>query len=93
MSTSRLQGAARLKVAALISGPPHAQELWTLRAMNSVDCDLTVVPARQATTSPASKRIRRLIKDYGVLQTASRFPTEITPRSSRSVSCTAAFKR
>jgi hypothetical protein len=73
VSASTPKVAARLKVVALLSGPPHAQELWTLRAMKSVDCDLTVVQARQATTLSASKRIRRLIKEYGVLQTGSRF--------------------
>ncbi len=67
MSTSRL------KVAALISGRPRAQELWTLRGISSVPCDLHVVQASQATTVSASKRIRRLIKEYGLLQTASRF--------------------
>jgi len=64
---------AKLKVAALISGSPHAQELWTLRGMSSVSCDLHVVQARQATTVSASKRIRRLVKEYGLLPTASRF--------------------
>lgn len=58
---------------ALLSGPPRAQELWTLRAIRSVDCDLHVVQARQATSLSPWNRVRRLIKEYGVAQTGSRF--------------------
>lgn len=63
----------RLKVTALISGQPGPQELWTLRKMASVDCELHVVQAMQSTTVPKSKRAKKLIKEYGLLSTVSRF--------------------
>jgi hypothetical protein len=62
-----------LKVAALISGEPGAQELWTLRAMASVDCELRVVQALQSTTISKRKRVQRMIKESGVVKTALRW--------------------
>jgi folate-dependent phosphoribosylglycinamide formyltransferase PurN len=62
-----------LKVAALISGQPGPQELWTLRNIASVPSELHVVQALHATTVPRSKRAKRLIKEYGLFRTASRF--------------------
>jgi len=62
-----------LKVVALLSGQPGAQELWTLRKMATVSCELHVVQALQSTTISPSKRAKRLIKEFGLLGTASRF--------------------
>ena len=57
----------RLKVAALISGEPGPQELWTLRSMASVGCDLRVVQTVSASGAPPLKRAKALIKKHGLL--------------------------
>jgi hypothetical protein len=62
-----------LKVAALLSGEPSAQDLWTLRKMCSVPCEIHVIQAQQASMVPKWKRARRLIKEHGLLRTGSRF--------------------
>ena len=63
----------RLKVAALISGEPGPLELWTLRGMAAVSCELRVVRAARATTEPAIRRALRLVKRHGLLGTLSRY--------------------
>jgi Formyl transferase len=61
-----------LKVAALVSGHLGAQELWALKNISAVRCRLYVIRATQATAVSKYKRAHRLIKEHGLLRTASR---------------------
>jgi hypothetical protein len=60
-------------VAALMVGEAHGPELWTLRGIFSVPCELHVVQALQRSTLPRLKRARRLVEEHGLFTTASRW--------------------
>jgi len=61
-----------LRVAALISGKLTCVDLWTLRKMYSVPCELCVVQAKQASGASPRKRLRWLVREYGLLGACSR---------------------
>ena len=62
----------RLNVAALIAGEPHATELWTLRRLCEVSGRVTVIRAERGTGLSTATRLRRLVREHGVLAVASR---------------------
>jgi len=62
----------RLTVAALISGEPTAADLWTLRKLAGVARELVVLQAGHGRGTPRWKRIRQLLREYGVARTCSR---------------------
>jgi methionyl-tRNA formyltransferase len=59
-------------VVALLVGDPHAPELWTLKNLASVAGSLKVVSAENGTGVSSRKRLRRLIREHGVIRVASR---------------------
>jgi hypothetical protein len=61
-----------LKVVALLVGEPHAAELWTLKNLAAVAGTLNVVQAESGSGVSARKRLRRLIREHGVIAVASR---------------------
>jgi Formyl transferase len=61
-----------LRIAALISGEPNAADLWTLRKVSSIPCELRVIQARLPSKVSHGRRLRRLLSQYGLLGTCSR---------------------
>ena len=61
-----------LKVVALLVGDPHAMELWTLKSLASVARKLDVVRAEHGSCVSARKRLRRLVREHGIVRVASR---------------------
>ena len=62
-----------MKVAALIVGEPRGPELWTLRKISSVPCELHVVQARRKSTVSRLKLLRSRIREFGFFPTVSRW--------------------
>lgn len=61
-----------LSLVALLVGDPQAPELWTLKQLATAPCTLHVVRAQKATSVPQRKRLRRLLREHGMLGVASR---------------------
>ena len=61
-----------LKVVALLVGDPHAPELYMLKELKSVAGQLAVVRAESGSGVSARKRLRRLVRDHGIMRVASR---------------------
>jgi hypothetical protein len=61
-----------LKVVALLVGDPQAPELYMLKSLNEVAGQLTVVQAESGSGVSTFKRLKRLIRDQGVVRVASR---------------------
>lgn len=59
-------------VVALLVGDPQAPELWTLKRLAAVAGELKVVSAENGSSISARKRLRRLIREYGVIRVVSR---------------------
>ena len=62
-----------MKVAALIVGAPRGPELWTLRKISSVRCELHVVQALLKSVVPKRILLHRRIREFGLFATASRW--------------------
>lgn len=68
---------SRINVVALIAGEPHGQELWTLRSMSTVPCELRVVQALHQSTVSRRKRALRQIRQYGLFESLSRWAGQL----------------
>ena len=66
------QAGSPLSVVALLVGDPGAAELWTLRRLADCGGTLHVVSGRSARNVPMARRLRRLVRDHGVVGVVSR---------------------
>ncbi|MFI5349110.1 MAG: formyltransferase family protein [Elusimicrobiota bacterium] len=62
----------KLKVTALLGGEPAAHDLWTLRRIASVGCELRAVQARRERVEPPLERAKTAIRRFGPLGAFSR---------------------
>ena len=62
----------RLNIVALLVGDPHALELYALKSLHSVAGKLMVVRAESGSGVSARKRLKRLVRDHGIVKVASR---------------------
>lgn len=61
-----------LSVVALLAGEPTPEALYTLHRLSELPVSLHVVQAEGARAVPARKRLKRLVREHGVVGVASR---------------------